>query len=250
MYDINPNADEILAEEEYRKTGFDPQKLHKLPNTSIPAERLVADNIEELTKQQRTGKPGRPKQPNKPFDLVEVDENNHIKATPQVGRPTRELVALRKGKVSDDTMKNIATQYFYNPDWHTVALLTGHTADFLITFSKTLKFHELLSEIRNELDAREQAAETTIIEDALVELQDRIKHGDEILDSKTGTVKKVKMKGKELASTLKVIHTVRQVTRETSKEKEDLVSQADKLHALATNFAKFASAKTIEGETS
>jgi len=245
MLETNENADEVLLDIPDRR--FDPLKLHKLPDEDVAA--IVPDNIEQLTQVQRTGKKGRPKSPAKPFDVVEIDEQNHITVIQKNGRPTKELRLLREGKVAEETLMNIARTFYYNPNWQTVAMLTGHTADFLLTFSKTLKFHDLLSQIRNELDATEQADESKIVEQALTEIQDRLKHGDDILDSKTGTIIKVKPKAKELASILKTVHNVRQITRGEATSRTESISPQDKLSKIAENFAKFAAAKDITGET-
>lgn len=249
MIEVNENIEEILAEEanEHPSKGkrFDPLRLDRIPDTIVP-EKLVADNIEDLTKKQPTGKPGRPKNPPSPFDLVELDENNHLSVIKPNGRPSRELALLKKGKVAEETLLNIAKAYYFNPDWKTVALMTGHTADFLLTFSKTLKFHDLLAKIRQDLDAKEQADETKIVETALTEIQDRLNHGDDILDSKTGKVVKIKPKAKELASILKTVHNIRQTTRGEANSRSESVSQADKLNKIAEQFMKFSAAKTIE----
>lgn len=255
MIEVNENIEEILASEEEEKkvkkggkdVRFDPLRLDRIPDVVIP-EKLVADNIEELTKQQRTGKKGRPRNPPSPYDIVELDENNHLSVIKPNGRPSRELALLKKGKVAEDTLLNIAKAYYFNPDWKTVALMTGHTADFLLTFSKTLKFHDLLAKIRQDLDAKEQADETKIVKAALTEIQDRIHNGDDILDSKTGKVVKIKPKAKELASILKTVHNIRQTTRGEANSRSESVSQADKLNKIAEQFARFAAAKTIDQE--
>lgn len=248
MIEVNENIDEILAEEATNKgKRFDPLRLDRIPETILP-EKMVADNIEELTQQQRTGKKGRPRNPPDPFDLVELDENNHLSVIKPNGRPTKELNLLKKGKVAEETLLNIAKAYYFNPDWKTVALMTGHTADFLLTFSKTLKFHDLLAKIRQDLDAKEQADETKIVKAALTEIQDRISNGDDILDSKSGKVVKIKPKAKELASILKTVHNIRQTTRGEANSRTEAVSQADKLNKIAEQFARFAAAKTIDQE--
>lgn len=251
MFDIeiNPRADEIINAEEARKQVFDPQKLHKLnefPNIDIAS---LDDKQLQTLIETKTGKPGRPKSAAKPFDTVEVDETTGaVKVVNGRGAPTKELRALKQGKVSEDTLYKIAECYFRNPDWTTVALLTGHTADFLITFSRTFKFHELLAQIRNDLDKKEEAKETDIVEIALSELEDRVRNGDHILDSRTGEVRVIKPKGKELASILKTVHNIRQTTRGEANSRTESVSASDKLKSLAENFAKFASATEITQE--
>ena len=106
----------------------------------------------------------------------------------------------------------------------------------------------MLAEIRASLDKKEEAKETDIIEEVLEQIEDRVRNGDHILDSKTGEVKVVKMKGKELASTLKTIHNVRQTTRGEANSRTESVNPADKLKSLAEQFAKFASARDITPE--
>lgn len=246
--EVNPRAEEILKEDQQRKQ-FDPQKLHKLndlPNLDISS--LDETQLQTLV-QTKTGKRGRPKKAISPFDTVEVDEESGAISKVVVrGAPSKELRALKTGKVSEETLYNIASVYFRNPDWTTVGLITGHTADFLIAFSRTFKFHEMLAEIRASLDKKEEAKETDIIEEVLEQIEDRVRNGDHILDSKTGEVKVVKMKGKELASTLKTIHNVRQTTRGEANSRTESVNPADKLKSLAEQFAKFASARDITPE--
>lgn len=250
MYDIeiNPRADEINAEEA-KKRGFDPQKLHKLnefPNIDISS---LDDTKLNALIETKTGKRGRPKSAAKPFDTVDVDpDTGAVKVVNGRGAPTKELRALKQGKVAEETLYKIAECYFRNPDWTTVALLTGHTADFLITFSKTFKFHELLASVRNDLDKKEEAKETDILETALKELEDRVRNGDHILDSRTGEVRVIKAKGKELASIIKTVHNIRQTTRGEANNRTEAVSAGDKLKSLAENFAKFATATEIVQE--
>jgi hypothetical protein len=248
MIEVNENIEQLLAEEantEKIRRKFDPLHLDRIPEIPIPDKIVVSDNIEELQKKVIKGR-GRPKNPASPFDIVEVDEQTHmLNVIKPNGRPSRELNLLRKGKVAEETLYNIAKTYYYNPDWKSVALLTGHTADFLLTFSRTLKFHDLIAKIRQELDAKEQADETKIVETALTEIHDRLQHGDDILDSKTGKVIKIKPKAKELASILKTVHNVRQITRGEATSRSETISQADKLNKVAEQFARFAASRDI-----
>ena len=109
--------------------------------------------------------------------------------------------------------------------------------------------HELLVQCRAELDRKEEANETGIIGKALEEIHDRVIHGDDILDSKTGQVVKVKMKGKELASVVKTLHNVRQTTRGEANSRTESVAPTDKLNKIAEQFQKFAATRTINGES-
>lgn len=246
MIEVNEQGELLLEEERREKRTFDPLKLHKIPDSLVP-ENLVPDNIEELTTKQIKGK-GRPTAPRKPFEIVELDDNNNLQIVKKRGHPSKILSMLRTGKVSEETLYQIASCYYYNPDWKTVAVLTGHTAEFLLTFAKTLKFHDLLAKVRDELDKKEEASATNIVDTTLVELKDRLDYGDDILDSKTGKIVKIKPKAKELASILKTVHTVRQITRGEATSLSEKISPADRLNKLAEQFTKFAAAKDITPE--
>jgi hypothetical protein len=165
------------------------------------------------------------------------------------GRPNRMQALMRSGRVPDKVFYQIAEAYFHTGDWKVVAQMTGHTAEFLLTFRQHLKFHEMMAIVRDEQDKLEEAKETSIIEDALDELHDRVKKGDDILDSKTGEIKKVKMKGKELASAIKTLHNTRQVTRHEPTNFNNKESAADRISRMAETFERFASAKTIDNDT-
>ena len=222
-------------------TMYDPLKLDKLP-TELP-DRDTPQNIEQLTKGQkvRANAPGPPKKRTDPWTKVEKDpETGELIPIKLPGRPSRIKSLMKSGKVPDQVFRQIAECYFHTGDWKAVAIMTGHTAEFLLTFRQHLKFHEMLAEVRAEYDKKEEVAETHIIENALGELNDRIKNGDEILDSKTGTVVKMKMKGKELASVVKAVHNMRQVTRKEPTNFKTNESQADRLARLAETFQRFA----------
>lgn len=246
MLEINDNADKILQEERQRR--FDPQKLDKLAGfPDVDVSSIVDDDITALV-ETHTGKVGRPKKPASPFDVVEQQEDGSLVVVKSRGQPKKELQLMKKGLVAEETLYQIARTYYYNPDWKAVAVMTGHTAEFLMTFARTLKFHELLVQCRNELDKKEEASSTDIIDKALEEISDRVQHGDDILDSKTGQVVKIKMKGKELASVVKTIHSIRQTTRGEANSRTESVNPADKLSKIAEQFTKFASARDITPE--
>lgn len=220
---------------------FDPLKLEKLPD-ELP-DRDTPVNIEQFTKGQKIApnKPGPPKKRTSPWTTVEKDpETGELVPIIKAGRPSKLKSLMKSGKVPDLVFRQIAEAYFHTGDWKAVAMMTGHTAEFLLTFRQHLKFHEMLAEVRAEYDKKEEVAETHIIENALGQLNDRIKNGDEILDSKTGTVVKMKMKGKELASVVKAVHNMRQVTRKEPTNFKTNESQADRLARLAETFQRFA----------
>lgn len=243
MIEVNENAEQILANEQ--KPRFDPLRLSKLDGFSeVDVSSVVDDDIKKLV-DTHTGKVGRPKKPAQPFDMVEQQEDGSIVVVKQRGQPKKEMQLLKKGLVAEETLKKIAETYYHNPDWKTVAVLTGHTAEFLMTFARTLKFHELLVQCRADLDRKEEASETGIIGKALEEIHDRVIHGDDILDSKTGQVVKVKMKGKELASVVKTMHNIRQTTRGEANSRTESVAPTDKLNKIAEQFARFSAAREI-----
>lgn len=227
---------------------YDPLKLKKIPD-ELP-DRDVPANIEQFTNQQRVGKRGPARKRLSPWTVVNKDpETGELIEYKQNGRPTKLQSLMKSGKVPDKVFYNIAEAYFHTGDWKTVAQMTGHTAEFLLTFRQHLKFHEMLALVREEQDKVEESKQTSIIESALDEINDRVKHGDEILDSKTGTVVKVKMKGKELVSVVKALHGTRQVTRKEPANFNTKESASDRNARLAEQFERFASARTIDNSS-
>ena len=57
------------------------------------------------------------------------------------------------------------------------------------------------------------------------------------------------MKGKELVSVVKALHNTRQVTRKEPASFNTKESSADRTNRLAEQFARYATAKTIDNDT-
>lgn len=117
---------------------------------------------------------------------------------------------------------------------------------------KTAWWKQVVEDFREENDLQLAAKMEKITEKALKGIEKRIDDGEQILDSKTGTVVNVPVKTRDLTTAVKVLSDRQDVLiGRAKKESEDKESQADKLAKLAAEFAAFnkiKQEKTIDGE--
>ena len=108
---------------------------------------------------------------------------------------------------------------------------------------KTDWWDKIVQEQRGESDQKKDATIETITQKALAALEDRIDRGDHILDSRTGEVIQVPLKGKDLATISKSLHQQQKDIREIPVQAAAQQATNEMLVDLAKQFAEIASGK-------
>lgn len=197
-------------------------------------------------KGRRSGR-GRPKRPLAPLDMVEVTSDGEvIPQKAKQGRPTKYRAALKK--ITPDIVYDLARLYYRIPDIPTLCDITKHKKEFLIELMKTTIWQEQLLVVRKEFDKREESKTTSIVHQALDLIEDNLKHGDDVLDSKTGTVVKVKIKAKDAANIIKQVQDLRKDVRGEKSTDSVAMHTMDRLKYLADQFERQVNAKVINQE--
>lgn len=159
----------------------------------------------------------------------------------------RPIPAIRKGWYSDDEKLNACATYAAVGSIPEVSRLTGISALTLRDWSGTEWWGEVLRKIRFQLNDQLDSKMTKIIDKALDGVMERINDGDYYVDKKTGKVKQIPMKGRDLAVVSTTILDKRQLIRGEPTNISAKQSNAEnRLDALKEEFAKFVKARTIE----
>lgn len=108
----------------------------------------------------------------------------------------------------------------------------------------------LLSHLKEKHDEDLEARTTNILTKALDEVEDRIEHGDQIMNYKTGEMEHKPISGKELTIIFGTLYDKRQLMRREPTQIADNTSEDQRLRHLAEEFIKFTQAKTIDAEYS
>ena len=162
----------------------------------------------------------------------------------------RPIPAVRKGWYTDDEKLNACAVYAAVGNITEVSRLTGINALTLRDWTGTEWWGEVLRKIRFQLNDQLDSKMTKIIDKALDSVMERITDGDYYVDKKTGKVKQIPMKGRDLAVVSTTILDKRQLIRGEPTNISAKQSNADtRLEALAEEFAKFVKARTIEVST-
>ena len=116
---------------------------------------------------------------------------------------------------------------------------------------------ELEKQIRSEEEQELDAKLTKIIDKTLEKLVDSIENGEHIYDQRTGKIKRMPAKMRDLNNAFNTILDKRQLIRKQPTKIVEQTSTATQLQQLADSFAKFVQKKVddlpdmhyIEGET-
>lgn len=105
---------------------------------------------------------------------------------------------------------------------------------------------ELVAKIQSEDDQKLDAKTSKIIDKALDNILDRIENGEDIYDQKTGKIKKMPAKLRDLNAAFNGILDKRQLLRNKPTKIVEQHSTALQLQNLADQFAKFVEKKVEE----
>lgn len=138
-----------------------------------------------------------------------------------------------------------------------VAKLTGVPYPTIEGWRRQDWWKELVEKMQAEDDQKLDAKTTKLIDKALEQLMDRIENGEHIYDQKTGKIKRMPAKLRDLNTAFTTILDKRQLLRNKPTKIVEQQSTAIQLQNLAESFAKFVQKKTqelpehhyIEGDT-
>lgn len=106
----------------------------------------------------------------------------------------------------------------------------------------------LIAHIKEKHDEDIEARTTNILTKALDEVEDRIEHGDQIMNYKTGEMEYKPISGKDLTIIFGTLYDKRQLMRREPTAISDNTSEDQRLQHLMQEFIKFSEAKQIDGE--
>lgn len=102
--------------------------------------------------------------------------------------------------------------------------------------------------IRSEEDQQLDAKLSKIIDKTLVHLMDSIENGEHVYDQRTGKIKRMPAKLRDLNNAFNTILDKRQLIRKQPTKIVEQTTTASQLQNLADSFAKFVNQKVIEPE--
>ena len=109
-------------------------------------------------------------------------------------------------------------------------------------------YKDLVEEIRNEEDGELDVKLSKVINKSLDAVMDRVDNGDFIFDSKTSKFHRKPIHMKDALKAVTEIFDKRNLLRGKPTSRVEKHSVQDNLANLAAEFAKFANARTIQGE--
>lgn len=138
---------------------------------------------------------------------------------------------------SDKKKLEAVTTYLATGNQNLTCKLTGVPETTFVHWRKTEWFKDLIAEVRAQEGQKTDSRMTAIIDQALEAINDRLLHGDYILDSKTGEIKRIPPKMKDTAQVLDKIMDKRQLIRkEPTKYNDNVVKLEDQLKKIADQF--------------
>jgi hypothetical protein len=109
-------------------------------------------------------------------------------------------------------------------------------------------YKEIVAEIRTEEDAQLDVKLSKVIDKSLDAVLDRVENGDFMFDSKTGKFLRKPVHMKDALQAVTQVYDKRNLLRGKPTSRVEKHNIQDNLSNLAAEFAKFAKAKTIQGE--
>ncbi len=161
------------------------------------------------------------------------------------------------GQWKESKRIEVATLYLTTGSYAETSRLSGVPLPTLEMWKNSEWWKDLLKKIQDEDDAKLDSKTTKIIDKALEQLMDRIENGEHIYDQKTGRIKRMPAKMRDLNIAFNTILDKRQLLRNKPTKIVEQHSTAVQLQNLAESFAKFVQKKTeelperhyIEGDT-
>ena len=127
------------------------------------------------------------------------------------------------------------------------AAATGVPIDTIRKWREAAWWKELREQIQHEDEAALDSKTTKIIQKTMDLIADRVENGEYLFDQKTGTIKRMPMSARTATKVASDLFDKRQILRKQPTKIVENHNIADRINQLASEFAKFSAAKTIEG---
>lgn len=162
-----------------------------------------------------------------------------------VKEPKPRKLAHRKGTHpnsawTDQKKVECVTSYLLLGKLSKVSEVTGVNYNTLRMWKMEPWWHDLVRQLQQEETQELDTKLSRVIDKTIHHLNDRIENGDFILDSKTGTVKRVPVKMRDLHRVTSDFIDKRDLIRGRPAQKEAEEHQAERLVKLAEQFKEFA----------
>lgn len=141
-----------------------------------------------------------------------------------------------------------ATLYTVYGNARQVGDLSGVPAGTIRQWKTRDWWKEMVEAVRAETEDVFDAKMTKIIDKALEKTMERLENGDQMYDTKRGMMLNKEVSARDAAMTAAILYDKRQLVREKPTQRIEQVTTDERLGKLSEEFAKFARAKTIDGE--
>ncbi len=164
--------------------------------------------------------------------------------------PAQKGASLPPQAHGEDLRTQAAVLWKYTGNWSAVSRQTGIARSTLLAWSKTDWWQELQDDLIAEGRAKLTGKLATLVDKALVELEDRLTNGDWVYDQKEGKLTRKPINA-DVANRIlqdsvsRTIEVDKLQSAGAKRENEEKI--ADRLVKLAQEFAKFTNSKTIQG---
>ena len=170
---------------------------------------------------------------------------------------TKKTKAGQPGHWSENKRIEAVTTYLSTGNLTESARMLGIPVKTVQQWKVSEWWKELEKQIRSEEEQELDAKLTKIIDKTLEKLVDSIENGEHIYDQRTGKIKRMPAKMRDLNNAFNTILDKRQLIRKQPTKIIEQTSTATQLQQLADSFAKFVQKKVdelpeveyIEGET-
>lgn len=149
---------------------------------------------------------------------------------------------------SEETKVKTVTTYLALGNAPMTAAVVGVSPGMIRQWKLTDWWKDLESQIRNEEDAELDVKLSKVIDKSLDAVMDRLEHGDFMYEAKTGKFRRKPVHMKDALKATTDMFDKRNLLRGKPTSRVEKTNVQDSLAKLAQEFAKFAMARTVEGE--
>jgi hypothetical protein len=178
----------------------------------------------------------------------EIDADT-VRLNARNGRPRTGMAAKNKWWSEDDRIR-AASVYAITGNAQRTSEITKIPAGTIRQWKTQQWWPQVLDRVRTEHDDELDAKISKVIEKTLNQVEDRVDNGDWVYDSRAPEgqqLKRVPMKGKEIAVTTSIMFDKRDLIRRKEKSVVEGQSTQQLLKGLLDEFRKFTGQKTVEG---
>lgn len=158
------------------------------------------------------------------------------------------MAALQGNAWPEKKRIEVATAHVMGLTGPQIAVATGVPANTVRQWRMQDWFKDLVEEIQREDDYQSDAKLTKIVSKSLDTIVDRLENGDFMWDSKEGEFRRKPLAARDVVKVADIMYDKRNLLRGKPTAISGKEQVSDRLLKLAEQFARFASAKTIDAE--